>query len=283
MWNFRRIIHLFIQKATRDHVGTYSAQAAYFILLSSLPFAILLLTLLQYLPLSFDDLLGITRSLLPGAASAMIEDILQEVYERSTVALTSFTIIFVLWSAGRAIFTITGGINEIYSIRESRRYLHLRILAMIYTFLLAFALLLILMLLVFGRQIIAQTAQVFPRIHHIFVMIMSMRLLIMFVILNLFFIFVYMLLPNRKTKFTHVLPGSLVCSLGWIITSYIFAYLFHYTTNFSYMYGSLAGIMMIMLLLYWYMYQLFLGAEFNLFLYPEDSGLKPEQRRNIFR
>ena len=158
-----------------------------------------------------------------------------------------------------------------------------RIIGVSFAIDMAFALLLILMLLVFGRQIIAQTAQVFPRIHHIFVMIMSMRLLIMFVILNLFFIFVYMLLPNRKTKFTHVLPGSLVCSLGWIITSYIFAYLFHYTTNFSYMYGSLAGIMMIMLLLYWYMYQLFLGAEFNLFLYPEDSGLKPEQRRNIFR
>lgn len=55
-----------------------------------------------------------------------------------------------------------------------------------------------------------------------------------------------------------------------MITSSIFAIYFNWSHNFSYMYGSLAGAMMILLWLYACMYQLFLGAELNNLLHPES-------------
>ena len=67
-----------------------------------------------------------------------------------------------------------------------------------------------------------------------------------------------------------MLPGAISCSIGWMITSSIFAIYFNTSHSFTYMYGSLAGIMMIMLWLYTCMYQLFLGAELNNLLHPES-------------
>ena len=70
---------------------------------------IFLLTLLRYSPLTYEDLLNILQMLSPKMANDVIRLVMKEVYEQSTIAITSFTIIFVLWSAGRGILSITMG------------------------------------------------------------------------------------------------------------------------------------------------------------------------------
>ena len=97
----------FLKKNTEDHLGAYASQAAYFIVLSAFPFCIFLLTLLRYSPLTYEDLLNILQMLSPKMANDVIRTVMKEVYEQSTIAITSFTIIFVLWSAGRGILPIT--------------------------------------------------------------------------------------------------------------------------------------------------------------------------------
>jgi len=262
MNKLKKIAFDFIGKVSNDHVGAYASQAAYFIILSAIPFAIFVLSIVQYTPLSYDDLLNVIQTMLPGMASDYVDGMLQQVYERSTIAITSFTILFVLWSAGRALFSITNGINEIYQIKETRNYFHLRFNAMIYTMMLAIGLIFIMLLLLFGKHVFNNIATVLP-FHRFFLFVMSIRLIVIFILLTVGLIFLYRVLPNTQTRIFEVLPGAVSVSIGWIITSYFFAFFFSYTNSFSYMYGSLAGIMVIMLWLYFCSYQLFLGAELN--------------------
>lgn len=250
----------FLKKNTEDHLGAYASQAAYFIVLSAFPFCIFLLTLLRYSPLTHEDLLNILQMLSPKMANDVIRSVMKEVYEQSTIAITSFTIIFVLWSAGRGILSITRGINEIYHINETRNYFYIRFISAVYTLWLAVALIVTLGLLVFGNVIYRKVIQLLPVLHDFAAFVISIRMLIIFCLLTLFFIFVYRVLPNKKTPLLYVLPGAISCSIGWMITSSIFAIYFNTSHSFTYMYGSLAGIMMIMLWLYTCMYQLFLGA-----------------------
>lgn len=259
----------FLKKNTEDHLGAYASQAAYFIVLSAFPFCIFLLTLLRYSPLTYEDLLNILQMLSPKMANDVIRTVMKEVYEQSTIAITSFTIIFVLWSAGRGILSITRGINEIYHINETRNYFYIRFISAVYTLWLAVALIVTLGLLVFGNVIYRKVIQLLPVLHDFAAFVISIRMLIIFCLLTLFFIFVYRVLPNKKTPLLYVLPGAISCSIGWMITSSIFAIYFNTSHSFAYMYGSLAGIMMIMLWLYTCMYQLFLGAELNNLLHPE--------------
>lgn len=164
-----------------DHLGAYSSQAAYFIILSALPFCIFLLTLLRYSPLSYEDLIDILQMLSPDMANDIIRVILFDIYERSNIALISFTIIFVLWSAGRGILALTRGINEIYNIHETRNYVHLRIISAFYTLWLAVGLIVTLGLLVFGNVIYRKISQLLPFLNNFAALVISMRMLIIFV------------------------------------------------------------------------------------------------------
>ena len=105
----------FLKKNTEDHLGAYASQAAYLLCSRHFHSVSFLLTLLRYSPLTHEDLLNILQMLSPKMANDVIRSVMKEVYEQSTIAITSFTIIFVLWSAGRGILSITRGINEILS------------------------------------------------------------------------------------------------------------------------------------------------------------------------
>lgn len=266
MEKLKKLIWYFISKVNSDHLGAYSSQAAYFIILSAVPFAIFILSIIQYTPLSYDDVVTVIRTIVPGISPDYIDGMLQQIYQSSTIALTSVTIFFVLWSAGRAIFSITNGINEIYQIKETRNYFHLRFNAMIYTMLLAIGLIFIMILVLFGRSVYTNVA---ANIHlnKFFLYVISIRLLVIFILLFCGLIFIYMTLPNTHTTFVQAAPGAIAVTIGLIITTYFFEFFFNFTNSFSYMYGSLAGIMVLMFWLYTCMFQVFLGAEFNQLLY----------------
>ena len=150
--------------------------------------------------------------------------------------------------------SITRGINEIYHINETRNYFYIRFISAVYTLWLAVALIVTLGLLVFGNVFYRKVIKLLPVLHEFAAFVISIRMLIIFGLLTMFFIFVYKVLPNKKTPLLYVLPGAISCSIGWMITSSIFAIYFNYSHSFIYMYGSLAGIMMIMLWLYTCMY-----------------------------
>ena len=268
MNKIKKIVSHFIQKVKDDHVGAYSSQAAYYIILSALPFAIFVLSIIQYTPLKYDDMLSIMQSLAPSMATDMIMQMMHEIYTRSTITVMSITVFFVLWAAGRAIFSMTNCINEIYGIKETRGYFHLRLVAALYTMLLAISLVLTFLILVFGKQIYNHLLSYFPVGHEFFLYVLSIRVFVIFAVLVVFFIFLYRILPNRKTKLLHVLPGAFSVAIGWLITSYFIAFLFRYTNSFSYLYGSMTGIMVIMFWLYLCMFQLFIGAELNYLIHP---------------
>ena len=47
-----KTIRGFMKRLNEDHVGAYAAQSAYFILLSFIPFVLLVVTLVKYTPLT---------------------------------------------------------------------------------------------------------------------------------------------------------------------------------------------------------------------------------------
>ena len=54
-----KTIRGFMKRLNEDHVGAYAAQSAYFILLSFIPFVLLVVTLVKYTPLTRDDVYSV--------------------------------------------------------------------------------------------------------------------------------------------------------------------------------------------------------------------------------
>ena len=79
----------------KDHINEFSAQCAYYVILSFIPFVILLLTLIQYTNIQQQQLFDIISKLIPSSMNEMVLGIVKEVYSKS-VGTVSISIIFPL-------------------------------------------------------------------------------------------------------------------------------------------------------------------------------------------
>lgn len=259
-----KIIRVFGLKLRDDFVSAFSAQAAFFLFISFFPFAMFLLSLLRVLPFTEAELLEACRTIFPTAIQRSAISVVRELYEKaSSTTLVSLTIIATLWTSSKGVLSITRGLNGVYANQETRNYFIVRIKAAIYTFLLAVLLIVLLVIFVFGNQLYLWIVDKFPVLADFALLIISIRTIVGFSILILFFLLLYTVIPNRKTKIMHELPGSVLCAAGWMIFSYLFSFYIDNMGNFSYTYGSLTAIVLTMLWLYACMYMMYVGAELN--------------------
>ncbi|HAX52538.1 YihY/virulence factor BrkB family protein [Muricomes intestini] len=251
------------------HTGAYAAQAAYFFVLSLIPILLLLLTMVQFTPVTKMDIMNAVMQVFPKTVEGTITSIVNEVYAQSG-GVIPVTLIVALWSAGKGVLSVNSGLNCIYDNIETRNYLYLRLRASLYTVLFIIAIILSLAISVFGNSISVLVYKHLPFLTTVMDMIIKSRTLITLVVLTLFWDLVYKYLPNRtnmsKTTMRQQLPGAMFTACGWLLISFIFSVYLDIFTGFSSMYGSLTTIILIMLWLYGCMYVILLGGELNALL-----------------
>lgn len=278
MLGFIQWIKNFAAKVQRDSISAYAAQSAYFVILSFFPFAMFLLTLLNYLPIDANTLVEALVGIFPESSANVVTPIVNEILSKSSGTLLSITILVLLWSAGKGMMALTNGLNAVHEIKETRNYIILRIISTIYTLLFALMIILVLIVLVFGNQLYMWIVRKLPFLGNVAAFVISIRTFASLMILTTVFLLFYKMLPAVKVKLLHQLPGALFSAVGWLLFSYAFSIYIDYSQNISYMYGSLTGIILLMLWLYFCMNIIFIGAELNYMLYPDGrpdtSGLK---------
>ena len=260
---FISIIRIFIKKLKEDSVSAYAAQAAFFIMVSFFPFSMFLLTMIQFLPITESDLTSMIADVLPEALSPFLFDLLSEVYTASTTVVVSATLLSTLWAASKAFYSLIYGLNAVYKIPENRNYFILRFRALIYTLIFAVMLLATLLLLGFGNIIAYMLNNSFPMLKDATLFIISLRTSCIMCILILFFLYLYMVIPNHRSRIFFELPGAVLTSMGWIGFSYLYSFYIDHMANFSNTYGSLTAVVLLMLWLYACMYMLLIGGEIN--------------------
>lgn len=252
------------------HTGAYAAQAAYFFVLSLIPILLLLVFIaVHYTPLNQDDVLKAVLQVFPDSVSGLLRTIIHQIYLQSE-SVIPVTIIVALWAAGRGVLSVTSGLNTIFSNVETRNYFYLRIRSTIYTLLFLIAIILSLVISVFGNSISAIVYEHIPFLSKVVDFIMRIRTLVTLVVLTVFWDLVYKFLPNRRhnvrTTFRKQLPGAAFTACGWLLISFVFSIYLDVFTGFSSMYGSMTTIVLIMLWLYGCMYIILLGGEVNALL-----------------
>lgn len=260
-----KLIGMFSRKIRDDHVAAFSAQAAFFIIISFFPFLMLLLSIISQLSIRESTMLNLFYQIFPSSINSLVISIVDEIDSASSSGtLISLSAITALWSAGKGFFAIMKGMNSVYEIKETRKSIFLRIMSTIYTLIFAVLLIASMILLVFGNRLYIWIEQKFPVLKDLALLIISFRTIVGLIILLVFFLFIYVVIPNRKTRFMNELPGAMVSAGGWMGFSYAFSFYIDNYSNYASMYGSLTAIVLFMLWMYFCMYILFIGAEINL-------------------
>ena len=270
------------QRISSDHVGAYAAQAAYFLIMSFIPFLLFLTTMIRYTPLTYNMVSDTIRAFVPHNIQNFVLTIVSEVYGRSA-AVVPISAIMALWSAGKAMQSLTNGLNTIYHVKETRNWLVNRLYAVVYTFLFGVAIIASLLLLVLGNQIQTIASKYIPVLGRMIARIIGARTALMFAGLFLIFLILYKMLPNRKATLKSQAPGAILIAAGWSLFSYFFSLYFELFPGFSNMYGSLTALIMVMLWLYICMNLLLYGAEINSYFEKQFRMAQASMREMLSR
>lgn len=262
------LIYKLIRKFMDDNMPVYAASASFWILISSVPFLMLIITAIQFIPgLEKETVQMMLIEAAPNMPQfrTLITSVTDNLYINSPGAMISVSALLTIWSASTGVYGIEKGIRNIYGTNKSSSYIKMRLGAMVFTFLFIVALLLTLLLMVLGSSIQKLANIYLPFIAHIVSYILNFKLLITICILFISFMLIYRFMPGKADYVDHQYPGALFVSLGWVIFSFLFSIYFTYFKNISYMYGSLGALVLLMFWIFAIICMVFFGAEINAF------------------
>lgn len=261
----------------QDNIGLYAAQSAYFLVLSFIPIVMLLVTLVNFTSLTEANILNAISVIFPETILPFVESIIHEVFDKSVTTI-SISALFTAWSAGKAIRALQAGLNAVNGIRETRNYFLVRIYAAFYTLIFLVIIVLTLIVWVFGNRIGTIVIHHFPFTQDLVSGFMELRIVFTVLILTVFFLFVFKLLPNKRQKLKFGLPGALFTSVSWMVFSYGFSIYFDHSNSFANMYGSLTMIVLVMLWVYFCMFLVLIGSELNKHILKFRIQKEPEKK-----
>lgn len=251
----------------RDCVFVYAGQASLMIIISLFPFAMLLLSLVQYvLPVEVTELSTYLRQIFPVSTISYVEDVLNEVFSRPTFSFFSVTAVTTLWTASRGVNAVKNGLRRMYHTPANRGFVYNTATSLFYTVSILVALIATLLLLTFGNGLVSVIEGRFPWTAWITALLMRLRSVISLVLLTLFFMVVYRTLPGQKLQFRRQLPGAIFSAVGWTVFSLCFSLYINNFGHYTYIYGGLTAVVLTMVWLYTCMSILLIGAEINAYL-----------------
>ncbi len=246
-------------------VGVKSAASAFYLLFSLFPLIIFVFSLLELLDpglaARFESALPQLDVLVPDAVLDVLQNFLDSVSRTTGVSVISVTALGLLWAASRGVGSIVASLNIIYHAESKYNFLLRRLLGIIAIFASSILLIVILLVLAFNRLAINYLQKfitlpdfIFQDQFDIFANLAAL------LILTLIFTAIFTILKRQRSYFRHTLVASVITALGWIIISYGLSLFISNQSNYYLMYGSITGIIFLMLWLYLAVYIVMIGA-----------------------
>jgi membrane protein len=256
-----------------DDVMRVAAQTTYYFIFALFPFMLFLVTMIGFMP-QFGQVanLDFIAELIPQHAFTIINGLWIEIVENKNGTVLSAGFIFAIWISSAGVQSLISGFNRAYDQEENRSYIFVTLTAVSFTIQLSLLIVLSLVLIVFG-EIIGHYLVTFLNISSPSILIWNnFRLLIALLALLITFIFLYHSTPACRLKLREVVPGACAATLGWLGISVGFSIYANNFADYSIIYGSLGGAIVLMLWLYLSSIIILCGAELNAALAFQREG-----------
>ncbi|HKT34893.1 MAG TPA: YihY/virulence factor BrkB family protein [Nitrospira sp.] len=259
----RRLWH----ESQEDELLGRAAQLSYYALLALFPALIFLTALMGLLSVErfMPELMTYLRNVLPADALSMVERFLTQVAEGSGGNILSLGGLGALWASSSGVTAIMDALNVVFGVKEDRRpFWRIRLTAIALTIALAGFVILSLGLVLYGPTIGRWVADhlgfgaVFTWIWNVlqWPLIVGLMLIVVAAL--------YHLCPDRRyRRWRWITPGSVFAVVMWLIVSLGFKAYVDNFGDYNKVYGSIAGVIVLMLWFYWSGMVLLLGGEIN--------------------
>ncbi len=257
------------KEVQEDHLAAFAGNLTYKGLFALFPFFIFLLSLLGLFGASglVESTIDRVGPALPEGAVTFLNDQLLSITESS--AQGAFTvgaiisILLALWGVSGAFRSVMEAMNVMYEVEEARPFWKQLLISVLLSLGVAVLLIVALVLVVFGPELGGAVADAvgLGSVFQLAWSIVQWPVLLFFVVLA--FALVYYYAPDVEQRFRWISPGSIVAVLLWLIFSLLFSIYVERSGSFNATYGTFAGIVILMLYIYYSAFIVLVGAQLN--------------------
>lgn len=251
----------------KDPILDWAATLAFYFMLSIFPFLIFILSLLPYLPINTAQITNFVHDYAPPELADLFTVTVLEVVGEPKGGLLSFGILATIWTSSNGIDALIRALNKAHNIDETRSFFKIRLMSIFLTFGIITVFFLTLLLPVFGNVILTSIRDIFSFPSDTFVILNRLRWIIDIVIMTVVLMLIYLIAPNRQITYRHAFYSALFATSTWQIISFGFSLYIANFNNFTATYGSLGGVIILMVWFYLSGLILVLGGEVNAALY----------------
>jgi membrane protein len=262
----------FVRRLTRrlfaDGVLDRSAELAFDFLLAIFPLMLFMLTLLGLFASHGSRLHGVLVShlarFLPLSAFRLLSRVSRELSEHASGGKLVFGILVGLWLATSGVTSMISGLNLAYRARESRPWLKVRAIALALTISISILVLFALGVVLLGDHF-AHWAGALLRLEPVVVTIwVWLEWPLAILLMAASFSLIYHYGPDLKGhRWRWLSPGAVVGALVWLVVSLGFRFYLRFFNAYSFTYGSLGAVIILLVWLYASSLAFLIGGEIN--------------------
>jgi len=271
-----------------DDVLGLAAQLSYYFFLALFPAILFLLALASFFPLgNITDDVG--RSLGP-FVSPQVLDLIQTQMRRlannQSGGLLTFGVAGALWSSSAALVSIVGALNRAYDIEEARPWWKVRLVAIGLTLAVAITVLIALSLVLVGPTVAEKLGQVTGWGQPFEWTWLILQWPLVFALIATAIGLLYSFGPDADQDWAWITPGAVAATILWLVASLAFKVYVARFTDYEGSYGTVGGVIVVLLWLYVSGIAILTGAELNAEIehaspYGKAPGQKTAQGRLI--
>lgn len=248
-----------------DDVLGLAAQLSYYFFLALFPALLFGLALASFFPLATltDDISRLLGPVVSPEVLGLIEDQMTRLGNAESGGLLTFGVVGALWSSSAAVVSIVDALNRAYDIEESRPWWKVRLTAIGLTLGLAIFILAALTLVLAGPSIagyLDERVGLGSAFRWTWLVLQwPVAILLTATALGLVFYFG----PDAEQDWVWITPGAVIGSLLWLVVSLATKVYVANFTDFNASYGTVGGVMVVLLWLYVSGIAILVAAELN--------------------
>ena len=253
-----------INETIADRVPGISAELAYYFLLALAPAIVFVAALASFFPGALiQDIIARVGDVVPTGALEVIREQLQNIASGQNGGVLTFGLLLALWSSSAAIVGVTEALNRAYDIEEARPWWKVRVTAILLTLALAVFVVVAFALVLIGPTLIDQLSARFGLSQLTATAWKVLQWPLAFAIVATGVGLIYYFAPDAEQEWEWITPGAVLATILWLIASLVFKFYVSSFADYNATYGSLGGVIVLMLWFYISAFAILVGAEMN--------------------
>ena len=248
-----------------DDLLNLAAQQAYYFFFALFPALLTFISIASFFPIEnlVGEVVAVLGRFAPPEVLKIISDQITKISQSGHGGVLTFAFLLTIWSSSGAMVSIITTLNTAYDITEGRPLWKVRLIAMALTLGIAFFILVSIALVLVGPTLGEQLA---IKLHMGAAFKWTWWILqwpVVFALVATGIGLVYYFAPDAKQEWIWITPGSIVATILWVVVSLGLKMYITYVGNFNETYGTLGGIIVLLMWFYLSGLAILTGAELN--------------------